>query len=158
MRRAVLGVILLLLLLPAPAAAQEPTPFRWDAREVIPKRISDVAVGVVVGLDVWTAFRAEDHRERWAFVCRNLITLGVTEVTKRTVHRTRPNRSDRLSFPSGHAGIGAAAASSPLTASLALTVSWGRQAGGMHFGSDVGVGASLGVFSRWVCPKIVGGP
>lgn len=144
---------LLVLLFAVPLHAAEPTPFRWQQHEKVPQRISDVAVGLNLGLDAWDALVRTDSRTRWGFVCRTALTIGVAESVKRLVHRDRPDGADQRSFFSEHTALASSAAHSPLTASLALSVGWGRQAGGKHFGSDVIVGASVGVVSRVVCPK-----
>lgn len=133
------------------AAAEEPTPFQWASHQAIPSRISDAAVAVNLGLDAWQSLVRTDSRRRWGFACRTGLTIGIAEVTKRLVHRTRPNGSDRMSFFSEHTALATSSTGSPLRASLALTVAWGRQAGGNHFASDVAVGVGVGLLSRKVC-------
>jgi membrane-associated phospholipid phosphatase len=144
--------LIVVLLLATPAAAEEPTPFRWGTHEAIPQRISDAAVAIDLGLDAWHSLVRTEARARWGFACRIGLTLGITEVAKRVIHRERPNHQDFFSMPSSHTAYASTAASSPLTASLALTVAWGRQAGGMHFASDAAVGFGIGLFTRKVCP------
>lgn len=148
-----LTMLLLVVLLPAAAHAQEPTPFRWETHTAIPQRISDAAVYTNIGLDAWEALYRTDARARWSFACRTGLTFGLAEITKRLVHRERPNGVDDKSFYSMHTALATAAAgyNSKIGASLALAVAWGRQAGGMHYGSDVAVGAGIGLLSRSVC-------
>jgi membrane-associated phospholipid phosphatase len=149
----VLLIGIALLLLAAPAHAEEPTPFRWGTHEQIPLRISDAILGLDLGLDAWHSLVKTDARARWGFACRVGLTFGIVEVAKRVIHRERPNHLDFVSMPSGHSAQAAAAAHSSLSASLALTVAWGRQAGGMHYGTDAMVGAGVGLLSRKVCPE-----
>ena len=152
MRRMTWGQVALVLLFVVPAHAEEPTPFRWPSREAIPRRISDAAALVNLGRDAWASIYQTDARTRWGFACRTGLTVAIAETTKRLVHRTRPNGLDRLSFFSEHTALATGAASSPVSASLALTVAWSRQASGMHFASDVAVGAGVGILARTVCP------
>lgn len=146
-------LVLLALLLAAPARAEEPTPFRWGTHEQIPLRLSDALLGLDLGLDAWHSLVKTDARARWGFACRVGLTFGIVEVAKRVIHRERPNHLDFYSMPSGHTAQAAAAAHSSLSASLALTVAWGRQAGGMHYPLDTVFGAGVGLLSRKVCPE-----
>ena len=148
------AAILALVLCVAPVRAEEPTPLRWPSHAAIPARISDAAVAANLALDGWHAFRAEDRTEALtAMGCRLAVTAFTSELLKRLVSRTRPNGQDALSFPSMHTALASASAGyqRPWGASLALTVGWGRQAGGFHYASDVAVGAGLGWLSRKVC-------
>lgn len=157
MGRSGLAIVLIGFVWTASPVAQEPTPFAWDAHQAIPQRISDAAVGVNLTLDAIHAFRATDHAERWEFLCRTGLTAGLAEGLKLVLHRDRPDHSDRKSTPSEHTAFATAAAGyrPALGASLALTVAWGRQAGGKHFASDVAFGAALGGFSRWLCGSLI---
>lgn len=158
LRRFALGVSLAALMA-STLAAQEATPFKWDTHTAVPARISDVAVGVNIGLDAVHAFRAEDHAQRWEFVCRTGLAYGIVEGVKAVVHRTRPDGSDRKSFPSGHtSSVVASAGYRPaIGASIAMTVAWGRQAAGKHYGTDVAIGATIGGFSHWLCDRLIPG-
>jgi membrane-associated phospholipid phosphatase len=149
-------LVLALVCLPAPVFAQEPTPFKWETHAEIPQRISDVAVAANLAFDAWHAFYHTDTRAKVGFACRNGLTFVAAEAVKRMVHRERPNGFDQKSFYSEHNAFAWGAVGDQqraLSASLALVVAWGRQAGGMHYGSDVTVGASAGFLSRWICPN-----
>lgn len=143
--------MVMLLALTVSLHAEEPTPFRWPSHAAIPSRVSDAAVGVTLGLDAWRSLVRTDATTRRDYACRMLLTVGVSELSKALIHRTRPNGADRKSFFSEHTALASTAAHSPLTASLALTVGWGRNASGSHYLSDIGVGAGVGLLARKVC-------
>jgi membrane-associated phospholipid phosphatase len=146
--------ILVVLLLASPAFAQEPTPLRWNEHSSVPSRISDAIVATQITADVIAAYRSD---RRWnalgVELCRTAFVIGTTEVIKRLVKRERPNKADRFSFPSAHTAHAVAHSdyAQPWGASLALTVGWGRQAGGWHYATDVGIGALDGWLSTKVC-------
>ena len=94
-----------------------------------------------------------------------LSTFAVTEGLKEAAHRTRPDASDSLSFPSGHASQTAvlemltsrnlASLSLPEEGRIALRIglttltvgtAWGRVEAHKHFPSDVLFGIALGHF------------
>lgn len=147
----VFSLVLCSLLLNTAVHAEEPTPFRWATHEAIPKRISDAALAIDLGLDAWHSLVKTDARARWGFGCRLALDYVIVELAKRAIHRERPNHQDFYSMPSGHTAFATTAAHSSLSASLALTVAWGRQAGGMHYASDVALGAGVGLLARKVC-------
>jgi membrane-associated phospholipid phosphatase len=106
------------------------------------------------------------------------VTAGVTQGLKQLTDRTRPDGTDDLSFPSGHASSSFAAAilanrnlaSIPLSPwvkyslhisniLLASGAAWGRVEGGQHFPSDVLAGAALGHFlSAFIHDACIGIP
>jgi hypothetical protein len=88
-------------------------------------------------------------------LCRGLLyTYGITQITKLSIARTRPDETDTRSFPSGHAagtsctavvlwhrygaGVGIPAAA------VALYTCLSRVNLGRHFPSDVLMGAAVG--------------
>jgi membrane-associated phospholipid phosphatase len=90
-------------------------------------------------------------------------THELTAVLKRSARRPRPDDSDRLSFPSGHAsrasafgtlarrnaahihmGRGARAATQIGMTALGVATAWARLEAGKHYPTDVLVGWSLG--------------
>lgn len=92
-------------------------------------------------------------------------TASATQVIKVGVGRSRPDDSDTLSFPSGHASVAFAGATltrrnlarldlqPPLrtlldvgVVSLAAGTAWARVEAGVHYPSDVLAGAALGNF------------
>lgn len=147
----VFSLVLCSLLLNTAVHAEEPTPFRWPSHVAIPQRISDAAVITNLSLDAWQSLVKTDSRTRWSFACRTGLSIGIAEVTKALVHRTRPDGSDRKSFFSEHTALASTSAHSPLTASLAVSIGWGRMSSGKHYGTDVGIGAGVGLLARKVC-------
>jgi membrane-associated phospholipid phosphatase len=106
------------------------------------------------------------------------VTSGVTQGLKQLTDRTRPDGTDDLSFPSGHASGSFAAAtlanrnlaSIPLSPwvtyplhigniLLASGSAWARVEAGKHFPSDVLAGAALGHFlSAFIHDAFIGIP
>jgi membrane-associated phospholipid phosphatase len=106
------------------------------------------------------------------------VTSGVTQGLKRLTDRTRPDGTDDLSFPSGHASASFAAATLanrnlasihltpwaryPLYISNVLIASgsaWARVEGGKLFPSDGLAGAALGHFlSAFIHDAFIGTP
>lgn len=151
------ALILALLLCALTVSAQEPTPLRWTAHEAIPSRISDVLVGTNLTLDAWTSFRAEDGREKWAYLCRVGLTYAVTRALKDAFGRERPNGYDDHSTPSAHTAFATTSGGwrSTWGASFAFTVAWGRMAGGWHYATDTAFGAGLGWAARRLCDEVM---
>lgn len=138
----------------APAAAQEPTPFRWHTNEEIPARISDgLLVGQMVAAVV-ADVRSEDRKSALLHRgCAVGLTIAVNEGLKRLINRERPNGKDRKSTPSMHTALAATTANwnPPIGASITVGVGWGRMASGWHFGSDVAFGAAIGIGAAQLC-------
>jgi membrane-associated phospholipid phosphatase len=142
----------LLLLMPTPARAQEPTPFRWTTHEAIPARVSDgLAIGQITlaTVDAWRA-PERGHALR-CLAARNAIGMGATELLKRVVHRGRPDGSDQLSFPSGHTMLATVNGRPGWRYGLTVGVGWGRMAAGRHYATDVLAGAGIGWLAQQVC-------
>ncbi|MCS5710840.1 phosphatase PAP2 family protein [Candidatus Berkiella aquae] len=88
------------------------------------------------------------------------VTAQVTALLKNTVHRTRPNREDDLSFPSGHAAASFAGASYlhhryglnwglPFYA-IGTAISIQRVNVKAHYWTDVLAGAAIGYLSSYL--------
>jgi membrane-associated phospholipid phosphatase len=111
----------------------------------------------VVGYELWRG----DHEGLWQFGKSWAVTLGATEVLKRATHVERPDRSDDLSFPSGHASHAFAAATYmhrrhgleqawPWYAAASY-VGWTRVHANRHRWVDMAGSAALaGVSSAWL--------
>lgn len=148
--RLVLALVVLLGL-SGSSYAQEPNPLRLSDGERIAARLTDAGVGLQLGFAIRDAWQAEDRGK--AFGClalENGLTLGLTELVKRTVRRERPDASDRLSFPSGHSAMAAVNARG-WRWSLAVNVPIGRQMAGKHWPSDTIAGFALGASIGRIC-------
>jgi hypothetical protein len=93
------------------------------------------------------------------------LTVGTTDFMKSEIDRTRPDHSDRRSFPSGHASFTAACATLGIRNAqyvaappwgrtaihtgfelVSLLTGWSRVEAGVHYPSDVLFGMALGNF------------
>jgi len=85
-----------------------------------------------------------------ALFIQKLVTLiFVVYILKHTVRRWRPNRKDRLSFPSGHSALAwflAWESQNPLIMAWAAMVSWARVKDHYHWWSDVIAGSAIAYF------------
>jgi membrane-associated phospholipid phosphatase len=145
-------LLLLLCLCASPAAAQEPTPLRWSDHERVAGWISDAAVSVQLAASFREAWRREDRKQAlgcWAL--EHGVGLGVNELLKRAIDRTRPDASDRKSFPSMHTMFATLDGRRGWRYGLTVTVGYGRQAAGKHYATDVLAGASLGFGVGRIC-------
>jgi membrane-associated phospholipid phosphatase len=146
------GVVLLASLLPAPCQAQavagDALVSPWPQQRQAANILSDVTVAADLALDTWASWRAPDRRQAFTKqAIRDGAILGVSELTKRLVHRTRPDGSDQLSFYSEHTAFAASAIGGPrLAFVLPLTLSTGylRIAADKHYLTDTIVGALVG--------------
>lgn len=142
---------LVLVLLAAPVRAEEPTP-AWASHRPVADWVSTGLVGANLTLDTIQAWRAEHRKD--ALVKESLrvgLTIGVAELTKRLVHRERPDRSDDLSFFSEHTALAFASGGFNLSVSvpISLGAAYGRMAADKHHPSDVAVGAVVGLLANW---------
>jgi membrane-associated phospholipid phosphatase len=144
--------LLLVLALASPAVAQEPTPLRWSDHERVAGWISDAAVSVQLAASLREAWRREDRRQAlgcWAL--EHGLGLGLNELLKRAIDRTRPDASDRKSFPSMHTMFATLDGRRGWRYGLTVTVGYGRQAAGKHYATDVGAGILLGALVGRIC-------
>jgi decaprenylphosphoryl-5-phosphoribose phosphatase len=144
------------------------TPAFEKAAKALGKAGNNGTVWVVVG--VLLAVFDGSNREAW-LICAALgpIAIGLNYVVKLVVKRPRPvleglpplgGAPSSLSFPSAHATSSFAVATAmtrvepwgALALVLALALSLGRPYLGMHYPSDVLVGAVLGVLLGLIVP------
>lgn len=99
--------LLAILVFSAPLlSAQTPTePERPEAKSYIIDDIGQfVPTAMGLGLNVFTGSARHDWKERLALtVTSAAICEGSVFILKHTIHSTRPDGTDRHSFPSGHA-------------------------------------------------------
>ncbi len=145
------------------------TPELEEAMRVLGKAGNNSAIWLVLNLAL--AIVDSDNREAW-LICAFLgpIAIGLNYVLKVIVKRPRPDLGaglpplggapSSLSFPSAHATSSFAVATAmtrvdgvaAIAFVLALAVSLGRPYLGMHYPSDVVVGAVLGVILGLAVP------
>lgn len=148
-------VLFILLLAATPARAQETQPFRWtEANRLTAAHISDGLVWAQLTLDTLSSARADDKRRAFLLQgCRLGLTLGVTEIVKRTTHRVRPDGSDAMSFWSGHTAT--AMQASGWRYSVGVPIAFGagyfRMAANRHYVTDVLAGAGAGWLATRAC-------
>lgn len=151
--RRIATALVLVLLTATPAGAQS-SPFAWKpgAREVA-RHISD---GLVIGQDALFVIDAARQPDRWhALGCAGLrygITMGTTEIVKRTTHRMRPNGRDDMSFWSGHSASAMAASGWNYKVGVPIAVGAGymRLAANEHWLTDVLAGLGAGALSNLI--------
>lgn len=147
-RRALALAPLALLASPAQAADKD-----W-------RTLSDVTVGALIAWSVAVPLVEGDDKGALQAGVSIAAAQGVAQLLKHTVHETRPDGSDRLSFPSGHTASAFAAATSiyerrgagegvPALALAGLT-GLGRVEGRRHHWHDVFAGAAIGGLSGLV--------
>jgi membrane-associated phospholipid phosphatase len=148
-----LGALSLVAALAVPAAAED-SPFRWPSHTTSAARVSDGLVAAAVTLDTVHAWRSADRKR--AFLnegCRLGLTVGVSELVKRTTHRTRPDGSDDMSFWSEHTAVAMQASGWRYSVGVPIAIGAGyfRMAAGKHYATDVAAGAGMGLLAQWVC-------
>jgi membrane-associated phospholipid phosphatase len=155
--------IAILLLLAAPAAAGERTPFLWTPpRRPVANGISwGTAIGSVA-LDTVRSFKAEHRKTALLEQACGLGVAGLAmRTTKHLVHRDRPDGSDDRSFYSGHTTYSAVSTRRGygfgISFLLTVDTAFFRQAAGKHYPSDTIVGALAGLGSRALCAAIIPG-
>jgi membrane-associated phospholipid phosphatase len=147
------AALLVLLLVPTPALA-ETNPLAWKGHATLAARISDAAVWAQIGGETVASLRAE--RRGRALGCQALRTglvVGVSELTKAVVHRTRPDGSDRKSFYSEHTALAFVNTGwrYQVSVPIALGVGYLRPAANKHYVTDVLVGAGVGALAERIC-------
>ena len=144
---------------------------RWARRETPlfggtagARRASDVLLGAGLGLALASTWLVPKEARAWDRRLGALVATGAgVFALKRLTGRPRPDGSDDLSFPSGHAALAFAAATltqhalarshlapGPRRAlglaawGMAAATAWARVEAGAHYPSDVLAGAALG--------------
>ena len=139
------------LLVAAPLALTA-SPAQADERDW--ERISDVTVGALIVWSVGVPLVEGDDNGALQAGLSIAAAQGVTQLLKRVIPSTRPDLSNRRSFPSGHTATAFAAATSIMerrgasegipAMALAGMTGLGRVQARKHRWSDVAVGAAIG--------------
>ncbi len=109
---------------------------------------SDITVAASLAADTWYSWKSPNRRA--AFMCQGIrdgVIIGVTEIVKRLIHRTRPNGTDQLSFWSEHTALTASATGGygiGFVLPITLGTAAGRIAGADHWASDTMIGGTFG--------------
>ena len=146
----------LLTTTPVFAQALSPTP-----AQTIQNAISYGTVGTNILMDAVTILRSSD---RTCLAKREALRVGLSialaESLKAVITKTRPDGSDRKSFPSEHTAIAFASSGWSLTYGYAFAIGTGmeRRMANKHDEIDVTAGAGIGLFSRWLGGKLVACP
>lgn len=125
--------------------------------------ISDWSVGTLISSALIVPTAKGDWRGLGQAALSVGVANGVAQGFKAVIHERRPDRSDNKSFPSGHATLAFASATTlhrrygwkvglPAYAVATLT-GVARHEANKHFWHDVGAGAALGIASGWVFTK-----
>lgn len=143
----------LLLLAAAPARAEQ-NPLAWASHGALARHLSDGAVWANITAETVASLRANNRGH--ALGCQALRTglvVGVAELTKALVHRTRPDGSDRKSFFSEHTALAFVNTGwrYQISVPIALGTGYLRPAANRHYVTDVLVGAGVGVLASRVC-------
>jgi len=152
--RRLLVALIVASLIGTTAAAAEPTPLRWPSHHALAGHLSDALVAAAIAADTAASWRSEDRAR--AFKCQAIrlgLTTGVATLVKRTVHRARPDGSDRMSFFSGHTATAMASAGWRVEVGIPIAIGAGylRMAAHKHYLTDVVAGAAAGWLASRVC-------
>lgn len=148
-------LVLLLLLLPTSGSAQTNT--AWPEKDrPLANALSNIAVGVNIGVDLIETFRLAYERQemKQAAGCLTLEYLGANGIDlllKHFVHETRPDGSDRMSFPSQHTTNAFVATGWAWGVSIPIAVGTGylRTAANRHWTKDWLAGGGIGFGVRF---------
>lgn len=124
-----------------------------------PNKLGDLMMAMGAGYALGMTAQAKDFIGTIQFAESVLVAQGITEILKRTVREERPNGSDDLSFPSGHA---AGAFSSAMFVhkrygwkpaivpyAMAVVTGWSRVHAKAHYWHDVLAGAAVSAITTW---------
>lgn len=124
-----------------------------------PNKLGDLMMTMGAGYALGMTVQEKDFMGTIQFAESVLIAQGVTEGLKRIIREERPNGSDNLSFPSGHA---AGAFSSAMFVhkrygwkpaivpyAMAVITGWSRVRAKAHYWHDVLAGAAVSAITTW---------
>ena len=156
---------------------QNETAFKTNYSNVVSKSVTPVTIAAPVSLFVagWATSNKKLQLDAAYFAGGYILSAIITHGTKRIVQRDRPfvtysfiekrDTGGSYSFPSGHtsSAFQSATALSILYPKWyvivpsylwATSVGWARMYQGVHYPSDVFVGAVVGAGSAWVAYKV----
>lgn len=160
MRKILITIFVLLI---SANSYAEVNPLKWASHQKLAGVFSNVTLGSNITLDTIDSLRHENKKH--AILCQAArfgITAGAAELTKITVHRTRPDGSDRKSFFSGHTALSSVSDGlhddhgkgyKAVTVSFSVSTAYFRGAADKHYISDTIVGFLVGLAAQQVCNK-----
>lgn len=123
------------------------------------KTTSDVGVATTLAASLITPIARGDWEGLLQAAISDGLAEGIAQLGKVTIHEERPDHSDNDSFPSGHATLAFAAATTlyrrygweygAIAFPIAALTGAARVAGRKHHWWDVTAGAALGFASAW---------
>ena len=127
------------------------------------RKIGDILQLGLPATAILSTYYMEDIDGFKSFVKSYIITVSATSILKIITHKERPDRSDYMSFPSGHTSSAFSGSSfihfryglkyaAPLYLLAAFT-GYSRIESKKHYLEDVVAGASLAIFSSWYFTK-----
>lgn len=136
----------------------EPIP-AWSKGRKVADILSTSTLTTSIGLDTIHSFRQDDRKRALIDqALRTGLTVAVSEIVKRVVHRERPDGSDNRSFFSEHSALSIASTGWDVRFSIPLSLSTGylRTAAAKHYVSDVLVGLGAGLGAKLLVEKVRG--
>ncbi len=115
------------------------------------KLFDNVGNGLVAGQMTLGFIDAYKTHEIKCWALRNGIGFGINELLKNIVHRTRPDMSDRKSFPSMHTMFGTVNVTKGWTYSITASIGLSRANANKHYISDILSGFGLGLGVNQLC-------
>lgn len=147
-------LLLIGLLFAAPCAAQTPEPSAWTGghQDIADWLGTAGAVGNVTAGAITAWRNPERGKAMGRFGCEMGLAVGVSKLLKSTIRETRPDGSDRKSFPSEHSFITAAVGwNFTFQIPLAAFVGISRVDANKHRPRDVVAGMAMGAGTQALC-------
>ncbi len=152
-------LVLVFVLCATPSWAQTPEPLAWTGgHQDIADWLSTAGVvgqGVAASVEAW---HKQDRLKAFGRLgCQYGIAAGVSELLKATIRETRPDGTDRRSFPSEHTATTTAMGwSFAFQVPIAAFVGISRAAANRHhLWPDVAAGWAIGAGAQALCTSLI---
>jgi len=149
-------IFLFALLIPASLSAQSTAidpDLAWHNGQKVADIISYATTGTAIGIDIFHAARSDNPKRALARIgIKDGSIIGISELVKAVIHRTRPDKSDNKSFYSEHTALSFSCAGKCLY--FGVSTAYLRTAANKHFLTDVLVGAGVGLGMNAVMEKV----
>jgi len=141
-----LPIVVLFLLLPINASAQATSidpDLAWKSNQRVADIISYATTGTAIGIDIFHAARSDNPKRALAKIgIKDGSIIGISELVKAVIHRSRPDKSDNKSFYSEHTALSFSCAGKCLY--FGVSTAYLRTAANKHYLTDVLVGGLVG--------------